>query len=509
MSVRRFSYNLTHYSLAIATLCYTVMGLSIDNTRSVFIGFDFGTSGARVSVIEEDVTSTSAAACHNFVEVHSDSTTWKDVEAASDSNEWIEVLNLLLGRVPSDIRARCRAICASGTSASCVLVDRSTGEATRGGQARMYNFDVISSDSLSTEFGRRAIAKLEEFAPENHTAKARTSSLAKLLTWNEESSLLDNNERLAHQADFIMSYLTTAGEKSGSYDVVSDWHNSLKLGFDVRNREWPSWLNHCLDDCGIPSELVLPSKVVSPGTSVASISPSLSSTFCIPSDAQIVAPTTDSNAAFFAAAGTKPSFGTAVTSLGSTLAMKVLSKSFCEDSSLGVYSHRFPLFTDNSDERSEAWLVGGASNSGCAVLRQLNFSNEELIRLSAKIDPNVDSSLHYYPLIKKGERFPVADSDKEPILHPIPADRKDFLHGLLQGIAEIEIKGFAVLGDLGMEPELPGLVLTCGGGSKNEIWQQLRERKLSTLAGQKICVRRANNTEASFGAAILASATFV
>ena len=256
----------------------------------------------------------------------------------------------------------------------------------------------------------------------------------------------------------------------------------------------------------------MPSRVVSPGTPVGPISSYLSSKFNIPADAQIVAATTDSNAAFFAAAGTKPTYGTAVTSLGSTLAIKVLSKSFCEDSSLGVYSHRFPIFTGTLGESDEAWLVGGASNSGCAILRQLNFSNEELTELSAKIDPAIDSNLRYYPLLKKGERFPIADSNKEPILDPIPDNRQDFLHGILQGITDIEVKGFAVLGDLGMCPELPQLVLTCGGGSNNEIWEKLRERKLSTLAIQRgfppISVNRARNTEASFGAAILASATF-
>ena len=40
----------------------------------------------------------------------------------------------------------------------------------------------------------------------------------------------------------------------------------------------------------------------------------------------LVGGTTDSNAAFFAAAGAKPDYGIAVTSLGSTLAMKQLSR---------------------------------------------------------------------------------------------------------------------------------------------------------------------------------------
>ena len=186
--------NLPTLALLLVTFCYAAMGLSTQSHRPVFIGFDFGTSGARVSVIEHDVISPDGS--HDCVEVHSDSTSWKNVEAASDANEWIRVLEMLLERVPNDIRLRCRAICASGTSASCVLIDSSTGEATRGGKARMYNYDVISTEFESSDFGKRAIAKLNTFAPDSHTAKARTSSLEKLLSWNNELRKIDSSSRL-------------------------------------------------------------------------------------------------------------------------------------------------------------------------------------------------------------------------------------------------------------------------------------------------------------------------
>lgn len=51
-----------------------------------------------------------------------------------------------------------------------------------------------------------------------------------------------------------------------------------------------------------------------------------------------------------------------------------------------------------SHRLGDLWLVGGASNVGCAVLRELGFSNEELERLSLDIDPDSDSPLRYYPL---------------------------------------------------------------------------------------------------------------
>ena len=92
-----------------------------------------------------------------------------------------------------------------------------------------------------------------------------------------------------------------------------------------------------------------------------------------------------------------------VTSLGSTLAVKLLSSTRVDDARYGIYSHRL----------GDMWLVGGASNSGGAVLRQL-FSDKDLKILSAQIDPSQPSPLDYYPLPSVGERFPVADPHQEP-----------------------------------------------------------------------------------------------
>lgn len=74
------------------------------------------------------------------------------------------------------------------------------------------------------------------------------------------------------------------------------------------------------------------------------------------------------------------------------------------------------------------WLVGGASNTGGAVLRQL-FTDSELQRLTARIDPSCPSGLDYYPLTVPGERFPVNDPTLQPRMTPRPDDDALFLQG--------------------------------------------------------------------------------
>ena len=61
-------------------------------------------------------------------------------------------------------------------------------------------------------------------------------------------------------------------------------------------------------------------------------------------------------------------------------------------------------------------------------------------------------------------------------MEPKPDSRKEYLHGILQGIGDVERDGFRILGDLGARPVRPTVVLSCGGGAKNDVWISMRER---------------------------------
>ncbi|KAJ6385967.1 hypothetical protein OIU77_029017 [Salix suchowensis] len=185
---------------------------------------------------------------------------------------------------------------------------------------------------------------------------------------------------------------------------------------------YPSWLR------SQPYSQLLPS-VIAPGTSIGNLKEEIRTQFGFQEDCIVCAGTTDSIAAFLAARATQP--GKAVTSLGSTLAIKLLSTTRIDDARFGVYSHRL----------DDKWLVGGASNTGGAVLKQF-FTDEQLQKLSEQINPMEASPLDYYPLKAVGERFPVADPNLVPRLHPRPESDVEYLHGILESIAHIEAKAF-------------------------------------------------------------------
>lgn len=169
-------------------------------------------------------------------------------------------------------------------------------------------------------------------------------------------------------------------------------------------------------------------------------------------DAVVHAGTTDSIAAFLAAA--PMTLGAAVTSLGTTLAVKLLVDRRIDRPEIGLYSHRI----------GPGWLVGGASNSGGGALLA-HFDPDAIARLSGRIDPARPSGLDYYPLPAPGERFPVADPRLPSRVTPRPGDDVAFLHGLLEGIARIEAACYDAIAECG--GLRPDAVLT-GRGRRRE-----------------------------------------
>lgn len=421
---------------------------------STFLGIDFGTSGARAIATDDSgeiLTQTSIPFPNN--------------PAESLTDLWKDTLFALIADLPGEIRQTLAAIALDGTSSTVLLCDQHGTPIT---EPLLYN----------DPRGAAMLDQVRAIAPPHHPVLSATSSLTKLLWLLNTPSLSPSPSfpntptlHLLHQADWLTFLL------HGRLGI-SDYHNALKLGYDVGELRYPDWLLAA----NLPVHLP---QVNAPGEAIAPILPDLSDRLGIPASCQICAGTTDSIAAFLASGASTP--GQAVTSLGSTLVLKLLSTVRVDDAASGIYSHRL----------GNLWLVGGASNTGGAVLRQF-FSDAELAALSAQIDPSRPSPLDYYPLPKPGDRFPINDPTLPPRLEPRPENPVEFLQGLLEGIARIEALGYRRLADLGATPLRE--VLTAGGGAQNEAWTQVRSRLL------QVPVIPSPHTEAAYGTACLARA---
>ncbi|OBS11028.1 FGGY-family carbohydrate kinase [Acidihalobacter prosperus] len=421
-------------------------------TRPLAIGIDVGTSGVRALAIDDDGAVRAQAQCpmpaplgsHGRLE-QAPAIWWLTLHAT---------LAAVARAIPAGFAARTLAL--DGTSGTLLLSDRK-GEPL--GPALMYADQRAQAEAT----------RIADTAPAESGAHGASSALAKLL-WLLRERPPAIPFRVLHQADWLLARL-------GAPLGTSDENNALKLGYDPVARAWPAWLTQL----GVPAGS-LP-RVHAPGTPVGTLSPALARALGLPAGIALVAGTTDGVAAFLATGASAP--GEAVTSLGSTLVLKLLCQQPVFQPASGIYSHRL----------GELWLAGGASNSGGAVLRAF-FADDEIARCSKALQPTKPTGLDYYPLLHPGERFPIADPALPPRLTPRPDDSCRFFQGILEGMAEIERLGYARLQAAGGERLLS--VRSIGGGALNAGWTRIRADRLG------VPLLPPAHQAAAYGAALLA-----
>jgi sugar (pentulose or hexulose) kinase len=371
---------------------------------------------------------------------------------SQDPATWWQATQAALASIGRQVDLRhIEALSVDATSGTVLGVDEWGVPVTAG---RMYNDKALPG----------TLEALARILPENSAARGATSPLARMIDMQRPGI-----HKMLHQADWL------AGQFSGRFDVA-DENNALKSGFDLLARAWPA----CIAESGLDPEL-LP-QVVPTGTDLGTIRAELAVQFGFKPDLRIVSGTTDGCAAFLASGAYD--LGDAVTSLGTTLTLKQVCSTPIANARFGIYSHRL----------GDRWLCGGASNSGGATLLKF-FSREQLVALEARLIPEHDTQLNYYPLPGVGERFPHASPSLEPSMEPRPHDDARFLQGLLEGIAGIERTGYRRLQEFGA-PALQRIV-TVGGGSHNEPWRRIRERVLGVPISKGVA-------DSAYGTALIA-----
>jgi len=377
-------------------------------------GLDFGTSGARISIInlyKELVFSNSVPYLSSF----------------NKPNSWINSCEKLLESIPIELKNNLYKLAISGTSGT-LMASNIKGEPI--GEAIPYdqpcNEHMILLESLTSG--------------EDHL-QTPYSSLAKALKLIDEHG---TNILLRHQSDWITGWFLkdwTHGEEG----------NNLKLGWDLKNESWPkSYLNTSWQKC-------LP-QIIKSGKKIGQVNCDFAERFNLNKKLILISGTTDSNAGVMAA-GLGIEDG--ITVLGTTIVVKkIIDRPIKEK---GITTHRV-----GSD-----WICGGSSNAGCGILSKF-FTDLEIKELSRQINPLKNTSLNLLPLNSKGERFPINNPNLEPILGPRPVSDSLYLHALFEGLANIELKGWEKLHEI--TGSLPKKIITIGGGSKNPQWRKIRER---------------------------------
>ncbi|HEU0316095.1 MAG TPA: FGGY-family carbohydrate kinase, partial [Solirubrobacteraceae bacterium] len=170
-----------------------------------------------------------------------------------------------------------------------------------------------------------------------------------------------------------------------------------------------------------------------------------------------------------------------------TLVLKGVASRRITDAAGGIYSHRAP---------DGEWLPGGASSCGAGALAAA-FPGGDLDELTAAARAHEGTRVIAYPLIGRGERFPIRAPEAEGFVVGEPAGDGERFAALLHGLAFVERLAFDVLDRLGAP--LAGELSLSGGATANRYLNQLR----ADVLGRP--VRVAEQGDSAFGMAILAA----
>ena len=379
-----------------------------------FGGLDFGTSGARISIIN----------CQKKL-IHSDVTAYK--YGFKDPKSWVISCAKLLKDTPEYIKKDLSKISISGTSGTLLACSFQGKEL---GDSIPYNqICKVDKETLHT------------ISENINSLKSPYSGLSKAL---ELISIYGENILLRHQSDWITGWLLNNW-------AFGEEGNNIKLGWNIAKGCWPKSYNSLSWKKSLPF-------IVKSGEILGKVDESIVNKLDLSRELLIISGTTDSNASYIAAEVAKDE---GLTVLGSTIVLKKFTKKPAYIT--GVTNHKL-----NGD-----WIIGGSSNAGCKILSEF-FSDSDIEELSRQINPSKTTNLSYLPLNSNGERFPINDPKLKPILTPRPVSDSLYLHALLEGLAKIELKGWEKLKEL--TGTLPSKIVTIGGGAKNPQWRYIRQK---------------------------------
>ncbi|MEV1295142.1 FGGY-family carbohydrate kinase [Pseudonocardia sp. NPDC049635] len=429
----------------------------------VWVGIDLGTQSVRALSVD-DVGTQLARAARPLTSRRGDSHHEQD-----PARWWAATADALAemsaGLAPAD-RAAIGAVAVAGTSGTVLLTGRDGTPCTPG-----LMYDDARAAALVPE---AAEAGAELWSRLGHRMQP-SWALPKLLWWRDQG-LLTPGVRLAHQPDVVTARLAGG-------PVATDTSHALKSGFDQLAGRWPEQI---MADLGIDPEMLPP--VVRSGTVLGTVCPAAAARTGLPAGTPVVAGMTDGCAAQLGAGTLTRGAWNCV--LGTTLAVKGVSRQLLGDPTGAVYSHRAP-----HDDDGPLWFPGGASNTGAGVVTAL-FPGRDLGRLTAQAATRTEVPL-CYPLAGRGERFPFVAPEARGFGIPPSGDEATVFAAVCHGVAHVERLCFDLLDQIGAEVGTP-ITLT-GGASANRWWNQLR----CDLLGTPVTVPR--NAEPAAGMAVLAA----
>lgn len=413
------------------------------------LGIDLGTQGVRVEALSRD-GATLADARRGW------SITAGDLQE-QDPATWWDAMLQAVREVAAAVPGRIQALSVAATSGTLVLADE---------HLQPVRPAILWHDKRAV----REAARAAEVLGENAIRPGFT--LAKAMWVREhEPEAWARTRWVLSAGDWMLARLTGAAP-------VTDPTNALKTGADLDELVWPT----SLEACGI-DRATLPS-IVPTGSLIGTISEAVQAATGLPPETTVHAGVTDANAAQIAAGVVD--VGDWVTTIGTGLSIKGVTRSRIRDDVGALYSHR---------HWSGGWIPSGTSHCGAESLAT-RFAGEDLQALTAAASE--PSDMLVLPLSARGEYFPFRNADATGFEVGAPRSRADHFRAYLEGIAFVERLAMERMAALGAD--VSGPQATMGGGAGNDTWMRIR----ATVLGRP--TTRPANTSSAVGAAVIAAA---
>lgn len=431
--------------------------------KNGFIGIDVGTQGVRLILVDQHGNQI-------FSEGESLTLTDRSREEQSPQEWWMACLRLLKAMrtsIEKELEAglALKSIAVTSTSGTVIPLDVNN---------EPLHPAIMYSDQRSAESSIKVKKMAEQYfaGQYGYTNFNSSSGLSKMVWFVDNFPEEANKIRYwVHAADYI------SGQLSGCFDIT-DYTNALKSGYDVKKKEWPSYIYEKL-----PIKKQCLQKVVATGEPVGVLKPELVRELKLDGAISVVAGLTDGCASQIASGAV--GIGDWNTTIGTTMVIKGITKEGINDLEGLVYSHRHP---------QGLWMPGGASNIGADWVN--DFSSEEIKEFSRSGEQLIPTNHLSYPLRTKGERFPFIAPDARGFA-PEGLNRLESFISNMEGLAYVERYAYELIEKL--SGEKIQTVFTAGGASNNRLWVKIRSNVLN------IPIKKMENVSGAMGAAIVAA----
>ena len=439
----------------------------MSTTTPLYLGIDLGTGGVRALVVDG---TGSVVAGHSVPFPKSDRVLPAGHHEQDAADWWRATQQAVAGIVAALTKQgfssdQIAALAVDGTSGTVVGVS-ANGEPV--GPGLMYN------DGRATVEAKELAALSTSAGPSPAGQIAASYAIAKI-RWLQQHTPREfaGTRWFAHQADYIASRL------SGRWGI-SDYSNALKTGYDLLADRWPDWLG---SSSLMPIRERLP-EVVAPGTVIGTVSVAVAAELGLSAETKVAAGATDGTAGFLASGANQ--IGDDNTTLGTTLVFKRIAAAPTLDPRGLIYCHKLP---------GGLWLPGAAGNTGCEWMGQ-KYPGADFQQLDRDAASCLPCEALAYPLARTGERFPFLSATAVGFCEVTNSQAEEFA-AHLQGVALVERLCYETLATATGVPG--GDVFATGGGSRSDIWMQLRADVTGRVYHRPAC------PESAFGAAVLAA----